>query len=223
MNYILKGLLTSSELSLYNNNDIIDNYTLKQGEIGLLKLEFKPTYTTIENKLVLNTPFYLVKEFKIYTKPVVIFEPQLQNNNFLYLIFIFDINKKINILNNKTKLLYNIKQNPIGAYIGLFNYKLNLIQEYYSEYSDIVFYCLTHTSLNINTQFFNSIFKYNNDHIYIINFFNELFENIDYVLLNNPNHITKVNNINIINNINQFIKNKNIQTKIIIKSFNLFT
>ena len=77
------------------------------------------------------------------------------------------------ILIEKKLILQNI--NNYNSYIGLFNDKLQLIQEYSSNTSDIYFYCLTHTTLDINITKYNELFKYNNTRDYILETFNILF------------------------------------------------
>jgi hypothetical protein len=199
MIYSLKCLLSSADISLYANNIPIIDYELGANNIGVIEFKFKPKYNFIENTNTIentyNYIFYEIINHKIYTNCQVLFVP---NPNSFYLIYVCEFNKPIHILKNKTLILQNI--NNYNSYIGLFNDKLQLIQEYSSNTSDIYFYCLTHTTLDINITKYNELFKYNNTRDYILETFNILFHNIDTVYINkDKTQLKQIENINLIN------------------------
>ena len=195
----LRVLTTPCEFSLIVNDININNYTLEENNIGLLLFKFKPG-------LIPNfTEYEFIKlEYNTYNILNIINKKKYD----YILLIILSINKPIKLFNRFyiTSITKNILESN-HSYIGLFENK-KVLQEYYLNNHYINFYCLVKSSLNINLNIYNKIFKFNNDNNYIKEIIIELFNNIDIVINEIENNIENNELINssllYINNINNY-------------------
>jgi len=188
--FILNGLLSEYNFTLYYDDKLINNWLIEPGKINILSFEWSPKYVKDDNKLVLtNIPYVNFKLIQSHKMP--------QQEHIFYFVIINNIPKNIkhNLKNFKSPLL----RKEINNYIGLF-YDDIIIQEYENPLSplsplspDIVFTALTHTNFPINTMRYNELLKLNLDiKTHMINIFdnadilfNEFIETDDLKYKNN--------------------------------------